>query len=149
MNVAMTRRHRHRHRRRRRRRVDWRDDRGDVAGIEILFSTVFLIALFLFLCQVVIWWHARNILEQAAAEGARAAAAADATCAAAGPVAAGLAERIGGSWVESLNVDCGGDGPDGATVTVTVTAATPMFALPGSLRVSAVATAPSEGTARP
>ena len=141
---------RRRHRRRvRRRRVDWRDDRGDVAGIEILFATVFLIFLFLFLCQVVVWWHARNILEQAAAEGARAAAAADATCDAAAPAAAGLAARMGGSWVNSLDVDCAGDGPDGSTVTVTVTADTPMFALPGGLQVSAVATAPSEGTVGP
>ncbi|HEU4840098.1 MAG TPA: TadE/TadG family type IV pilus assembly protein [Ilumatobacteraceae bacterium] len=132
-----------------RRRIEWRDDRGDVAGIEILFSTVFLIVLFLFLCQVVIWWHARNILEQAAAEGARAAAAADASCDAAGPAATGLAGRMGGSWVNSLRVDCGGDGPDGSIVTVTVTATTPMFGIPGSLQVQAVATAPSEGVLVP
>jgi hypothetical protein len=125
------------------------DDRGDVAGVEILFSTVFLIALFLFLCQVVVWWHTRNILEQAAAEGARAAAAADATCSAAAPAATGLAARMGGSWVNSMTVDCGGDGAEGQTVTVTVSASTPMFALPGSLTVSAVATAPSEGAVAP
>ena len=56
---------------------------------------------------------------------------------------------MGGSWVNSLTVDCGGDGPDGSIVTVTVTANTPMFALPGSLQVSAVATAPSEGVVGP
>jgi len=138
-----------RRRRRRRRRVDWRDDRGDIAGVEILFSTVFLIAMFLFVCQVVIWWHTRNILEQAAAEGARAAAAADATCDAAEPAASRLAVRMGGNWVNSMTIDCVGDGADGSIVHVTVTANTPMFALPGTLQVSAVATAPSEGVADP
>lgn len=127
------------------RRLNWRDDRGDVAGIEILFSTVFLIALFLFFCQVVVWWHTRNILEQAAAEGARAAAAADAGCDAADPAASSLAERMGGNWVSSMSVACDGDGPDGSLVRVTVSASTPLFAVPGSLQVSATATAPSEG----
>ncbi len=110
---------------------------------------MFVILLFLFICQVVIWWHTRNILEQAAAEGARAAAAADAGCDAADPAAAGLARRMGGGWVDTLTVDCGGDGADGSIVTVTVSASTPMFALLGSLKVSAVATAPSEGTLQP
>ena len=136
-------------RRSRRRRLNWRDERGDVPGVEILFSTVFLIALFLFFCQVVIWWHTRNILEQAAAEGARAAAAADAGCEAADPAASRLAARMGGSWVNSMTVTCGGDGPDGSIVRITVSADTPYFALPGSMRVSAVATAPSEGVVAP
>ena len=108
--------------------------------MEILFSAVFLIALFLFICQVVVWWHARNILEQAAAEGAPAAAAADASCAAAAPAAVGLAERMGGSWVESTNVSCSA----GSIVVVVDRADTPMCGMPGSMRVSARATAPAE-----
>lgn len=124
----------------RRRRLDCADDRGDVSGVEILFSVVFLIALFLFICQVVVWWHTRNILEQAAAEGARAAAAADGSCEAATPAATRLAERIGGSWVESITVSC----VPGTLVVVVVTAETPMFGAPGSMHVSARATAPSE-----
>ena len=125
------------------RRVDWSDDRGDISGVEILFSAVFLILLFLFICQVVVWWHTRNILEQAAAEGARAAAAADASCAAATPAAIGMAQRMGGSWVESTDVTC----TTGAIVVVVVTADTPMFGMPGSMTVSARATAPSEAIA--
>jgi len=131
------------HRRLAIRRVDWADDRGDISGVEILFSAVFLILLFLFICQVVVWWHTRNILEQAAAEGARAAAAADASCAAASPAAVGMAQRMGGSWVKSTNVTCSA----GAIVVVVVTAETPMFGMPGSMRVSARATAPSEAVA--
>src|SRR4029077_9791365 len=133
-------------RRRRKRRFNWRDDRGDIAGIEVLFGTLFLILLFLFICQIVVWWHAKNILEQSAAEGARAAAAANGTCGDADPAAAAIAIQMGGSWVNELNVSCTGDGPAGETVTVTVSANTPMFGVPGSMRVSATATAPSEGT---
>jgi len=122
------------------RRIDWSEDRGDISGVEILFSAVFLIALFLFICQVVVWWHTRNILEQAASEGARAAAAADGSCAAAAPAAVGLAQRMGGSWVESTNVSCS----PGTIVVVVVTSDTPMFGVPGSMQVSARATAPAE-----
>ena len=63
-----------------RRRFDWRDDRGVSSSVEQLFAFVFLLMLFLFFMQVIVWWHAKNILEQSAAEGARAAAAADGGC---------------------------------------------------------------------
>lgn len=115
----------------------------------MLLAAVFLIALFLFICQVVVWWHARNILEQAAAEGARAAAAADGGCGDAVSAATAEAGRMGGGWVDSLSVSCGGDGPTGSTISVTVTAQTPMFGAPGSLTVQARATAPKEGTVAP
>ena len=52
-----------------RRRFDWRDDRGVSSSIEQLFAFVFLLMLFLFFMQVIVWWHAKNILEQSAAEG--------------------------------------------------------------------------------
>jgi hypothetical protein len=105
---------------------------------------MFLMLLFLFFCQVVVWWHARNILEQSAAEGARVAAAADGSCTDAGEAASSIARRIGGGWVESLDVECSGGGSEGDLVTVSVTANTPAFFLPGSLSVSAVANAPEE-----
>ncbi len=66
---------------------------------------------------------------------------------AAEPAAARLAAQMGGAWVESLAVTCDGDGPEGSIVSVRVSASTPLFAMPGSLSVSAVASAPSEGTA--
>jgi hypothetical protein len=125
-------------------RVNWRDDRGVANGIESLFAAVFLIALFLFFCQVVVWWHAKNILEQAAAEGARVAAAANGSCSDASPAAVTLASRIAGGWVRSMVVDCGGGAREGDIVSVTVRADTPAFFLPGSLSVSARATAPEE-----
>ncbi|MAT06740.1 MAG: hypothetical protein CL424_17020 [Acidimicrobiaceae bacterium] len=119
------------------------DDRGLADGVEHLFAAAFLILLFLFIAQVVVWWHARNILEQAAAEGARVAAAADGSCGDAPGTASSIAERIGGGWVESVSVTCGGD-TAGGLVTVRVSASTPAFFLPGTLSVSAVANAPEE-----
>ena len=52
----------------------------------------------------------------------------------------GMAERMGGSWVESTDVRC----DPGAIVVVVVTAETPMFGMPGSMHVEARATAPAE-----
>jgi TadE-like protein len=126
------------------RRFDWRDDRGISSSVEQLFAFVFLMMLFLFFAQVVVWWHARNILEQAAAEGARVAAAADGSCVDAGPAATSIATRIGGGWVRSLDVKCVGGTTEGELISVTVTAETPAFFLPGSLSVSARANAPEE-----
>ena len=127
-----------------RRRFEGRDDRGFSSSVEQLFAIVFLMLLFLFFAQVVVWWHARNILEQAAAEGARAAAAADGACVDAGPAATSIATRIGGGWVRSMDINCTGGTVEGELVTVTVTANTPAFFLPGSLTVSARANAPEE-----
>ena len=127
-----------------RRRFEGRDDRGFSSSVEQLFAIVFLMILFLFFAQVVVWWHARNILEQAAAEGARAAAAADGACVDAGPAATSIATRLGGGWVRSMNIKCTGGTVEGKLVTVTVIANTPAFFLPGSLTVSARANAPEE-----
>ena len=127
-----------------RRRLDGRDDRGFSSSVEQLFAIVFLLLLFLFFAQVVVWWHARNILEQAAAEGARAAAAADGACVDAGPAATSIATRIGGGWVRGMDINCTGGSTEGELVTVTVSANTPAFFLPGSLKVSARANAPEE-----
>ena len=127
-----------------RRRFEGRDDRGFSSSVEQLFAIVFLMILFLFFAQVVVWWHARNILEQAAAEGARAAAAADGACVDAGPAATSIATRLGGGWVRSMNIKCTGGTVEGELVTVTVIANTPAFFLPGSLTLSARANAPEE-----
>jgi hypothetical protein len=121
-----------------------RDDRGMTDGIEILFGALFIMVMFLFLCQVVVWWHARNILEQSAAEGARIAAAANASCADADGAAKAITARLGGTWTKGVTVTCTGGATEGEIVRVVVTANTPAFFLPGSLPVSALATAPEE-----
>jgi Flp pilus assembly protein TadG len=117
------------------------DDRGLVEGVEQLYGLIFLIIVALFFMEVGVWWHARNILEQSAGEGARVAAAADATCAEGTPAAQAMAAKLGGNWVRSVAVECA----DADTVQVTVSASTPMFLFPAALSVSARATAPEEG----
>jgi hypothetical protein len=122
-------------------RVRWADDGGFTDSVEQLFGVVFLLIIIFFFMQVMVWWHARNILEQASAEGPRAAAAADGSCADAPGQASAIATRIGGSWVHTLQVSCS---TTAGIVTVRVSAKTPGFLWPGDLSVAAVATAPLE-----
>ena len=118
-----------------------RGDSGSVdVSIEMLFVTAIMLTAFLFIAQVTVWWHARNILEQAAAEGARYAAAADNTCDDATTAAQATAARYGGKWVHTITVRC----VDGALVSVQIDATTPAFLLPLELSVRAVAQAPKE-----
>lgn len=117
------------------------DDAGSVdISLEMLFVTAILLSSFLFIAQVTVWWHARNILEQAAADGARFAAAADNTCDNAASAAHSTATRYGGKWVNTITVRC----VDGALISVQVDATTPAFLLPFDLSVRAVAQAPKE-----
>ena len=106
----------------------------------MLFVTAIMLMAFLFIAQVTVWWHARNILEQAAAEGARFAAAANNTCDDATTAARATAARYGGKWVNTITVRC----VDGALVSVQIDATTPAFLLPVDLSVRAVAQAPKE-----
>ena len=106
----------------------------------MLFVTAIMLIAFLFIAQVTVWWHARNILEQAAAEGARFAAAADNTCDDATATARTTASHYGGKWVNTITVRC----VDGALISVQIDATTPAFLLPVDLSVRAVAQAPKE-----
>lgn len=100
-----------------------RGDRGAAdIGIEILFGAVVMIALFLFLIEATGYWHARNILDDAAAEGARVAAAFDGTCAQAENTARHrITERAGG-WASGAAVTCS---ETNGIVTVVITSTTP------------------------
>lgn len=121
------------------------DDRGLVEGLEALSGGFFLLLFFLFIAQVVVWWNARNILEQAAAEGARVAAAADTSCDEAPDAVTSMATRLGGDWVDHIQISCSGDDDtEGAIMTVTVHGRTPAFMFPVSLGVTATAAAPEE-----
>ena len=84
-------------------------------------------------------------MEQAAAEGARVAAAADTNCDDAPDAAITMAQRLSDDWVATIRVNCtGNDNVEGALMTVTVSASTPAFLFPGRLGVSATASAPEE-----
>jgi hypothetical protein len=126
-----------------RRRRDAQRDGGSVdVSIEMLFGTLALILVVLVVFDAVAYWHARNVFDDAAAEGARIAAAFDGSCASG--VAAARAELTehGGSWSRDASVSCS----EGAVVSVTVSGATPGV-LGGALgfRAHVTESAPKEG----
>lgn len=97
-------------------------DRGAVdVSIQMLFGMMAVIFVMLLIFEVSAFWHARNVFDEAAAEGARVAAAYDGTCAEGIVAARSLVRSAGGSWSTSVRVTC----TDGPMVTVTVTGSTP------------------------
>ena len=97
-------------------------DRGAVdVSIEMLFGFVFVLFAMLLVFETVAYWHARNVFDEAAAEGARVAAAFDGDCAQGIAAAAAVVQRTAGSWAEGVGVTC----TEAALVTVTVSGRTP------------------------
>ena len=92
------------------------------AGLETLFGGVAMIALVLLLVETVSFWHARNVFDEAAAEGARVAAAFDGTCAEGTATTQALIARRAGGWSSGVDVSCSES--DGI-VTVMVSGSTP------------------------
>lgn len=117
-------------------------DRGAVdISIQMLFGLMFVMFVMLLVFEAVTYWHARNVLDDAAAEGARVAAAFDGTCAAGVAAARAVVARTAGSWADVLDVDC----TDGAIVTVTVSGRTPGVLGSGmGFRAQATEIAPKE-----
>jgi hypothetical protein len=116
-----------------------RGDGGAIDAVEMLFLGAGLIALFLFIVELGAYWHAKNVLEEAAASGAQAAAAFDGDCADGRAAATAFARDRGGAWADGVTVSCAA----GEVVTVTVGARTPglVFGTAGfavSARASAV-----------
>ena len=104
--------------RRRRRRGE---DRGTAETLEILFGGIAIIFFVLLIVEVAGYWHARNIFDEAAAEGARVAAAFDGTCAEGTAEAEALIQQRASSWASGVHVECA---EAAGIVTVTVTGAT-------------------------
>jgi Flp pilus assembly protein TadG len=100
-----------------------RGDRGAAdIGIEMLFGAVMMITLFLLLIEATSFWHARNVLDDAAAEGARVAAAFDGSCDGGVAVARARLSARAGSWATDVSVSC--SETDGI-VTVVIASTTP------------------------
>jgi hypothetical protein len=121
----------------------FRGDRGVIdAGVETLFGGVAMIALVLLLVETVSFWHARNVFDEAAAEGARVAAAFDGACGDGTDTARALITRRAGGWSSGVGVSCGES--DGI-VTVTISGSTPgvLFDAVG-FRASVTQSAPKE-----
>ncbi|TPW13263.1 MAG: hypothetical protein FD127_2140 [Acidimicrobiaceae bacterium] len=97
-------------------------DRGAVdISIEMLFGLLAVILVLLLMFEAVAYWHARNVFDDAAAEGVRIAAAFDGTCDDGIATTLAAIARHAGSWAEGVDVGCS----DGPMVTVTVRGVTP------------------------
>jgi len=97
-------------------------DRGAVdVSIEMLVGMLAVIASVLLVVEAVAYWHAHNVFDDAAADGARIAAAYDGTCAEGIEVARASVQRQAGSWADDLQIDC----TDGPLVVVTITGTSP------------------------
>lgn len=118
-------------------------DRGAIdGGFEIMFGSVAMICFVLLIVESVSFWHARNVFDEAAAEGVRVAAAFDGTCTAGTSTAQSLLDRRAGGWSSGVQVLC--SEADGI-VTVTITGTTPgvLFDSAG-FRASVTESAPRE-----
>ena len=110
--------------------------------MEMLFGALALILFLLVVFDAVAYWHTRNIFDEAAAEGARVAAAYDGTCDDGIAAATAMVERTAGGWSRAITVTCN----DGPIVTVTV-GGRPPGVLSGLFVdwAAATETAPKEG----
>jgi Flp pilus assembly protein TadG len=110
-------------------------------SIEMLFGMVGVLFALLALFEAGAYWHTRTILDDAASDGARVAAAYDGTCSGGVEVARAAVARQAGSWADAVDITC----VDGPTVTVVVAARTPGVLGPSiGLRATASVSAPKE-----
>jgi hypothetical protein len=119
-----------------------RRDRGAVdVSIQMLAGSIAVLFVLLLVFEAVAYWHARNVFDDAAAEGARVAAAFDGSCAAGVAAARATVEHSAGSWADHVEVTC----TDGPTVSVTVAGRTPGVLGGGiGMRARVTETAPKE-----
>lgn len=117
-------------------------DEGAVdVSVQMLFGFVALLFALLLVFEAVAYWHARNVYDEAAVEGARVAAANDGTCADGTTAARAVLSRVAGAWADGAEIAC----IDGATVTVTVSGHTPGVLTGGlGFEVRVVESAPKE-----
>ena len=119
-----------------------RHDRGSIdVSVEMLFGMVGVLFALLAVFEAGAYWHTRTILDDAASDGARVAAAYDGTCTGAIDAAGAAVARQAGSWADAVDITC----LDGPTVTVVVEARTPgVLGAAIGLRAAASASAPKE-----
>ena len=110
-------------------------------SIEMLFGLCLALLVLLAVFEAVAFWHARNIYDDAAAEGARVAAAYDGTCADGVAAARRDVARHAARWARDVTVSC----VDGPMIAVTVTGGTPgVIGGPLGFTAHATETAPKE-----
>jgi hypothetical protein len=87
----------------------------------MLFGLMAALFALLLVFEATAYWHARNVFDDAAAEGARVAATFDGSCAAGIDAALKMVDAHAGNWGSDARVTC----TEGSTVVVTVTGRTP------------------------
>lgn len=118
-----------------------RRDQGSVdTSIPMLFGSIAVLFVLLLVFEVVAYWHARNVYGDAAAEGARVAAAWDGSCAAGVVAARSVVAGSAGSWAGEVEVTC----TDGPIVAVTVAGRTPGVLGGAGMRAGVTERAPKE-----
>jgi hypothetical protein len=117
-------------------------DRGAVdVSVQMLFGTMALLLSLLLVFESSAYWHARNVFDDAAAEGARVAAAYDGTCPEGVAAARAMISRHAGRWGNGASVTC----TAGATVIVVISGSTPGVLGPHlGFRARVVESAPKE-----
>lgn len=90
-------------------------------SIQMMFGSFTLLLAILVIFEAATFWHARNVFDEAASEGARTAAAFDGSCVEGIDAATQLVRRTAGAWADDVRVSC----IDGATVSITVSGRTP------------------------
>lgn len=117
------------------------DDRGAVdVSIEMLAGLVAVLFTLMLVFEAASYWHARNVFDDAAAEGARVAATYDHSCADGIAVARRMVDRHAGRWAASVSVTC----TEGALVVMTVSGRTPGVGAMLGFRARVVETVPKE-----
>ena len=110
-------------------------------SIEMLFGTVAVLMALLLVFETAAYWHARNVFDDAASDGARIAAAYDGDCADGIEVTRAAIARHAGSWARDVEVSC----VDAPLVVVTVTGRTPgVVGAATGMRTTVAESAPRE-----
>ncbi len=120
-----------------------RSDRGAVdVSVQMLFGFIAVLFAMVLIFETVTYWHARNVFDEAAAEGARVAAAFDGSCLDGVAAAMAMVRATAGSWGRGATVTC----VDGPFVTVTISGRTAGMLGPAlGLQASVSESAPKEG----
>lgn len=117
-------------------------DRGVIdTSVEMLFGVVVLAVVVLGVVEATAYWHARNVFDEAAVEGARVVAAFDGTCRGAEVAATAIVERMASGWSDAVRIEC----VDGDVVRVVVSGTSPGLLFGGlGIRARVVESAPKE-----
>ncbi len=118
-----------------------RDSGAVDLSIQMLFGMIAVLFSMLLVFETTTYWHGRNVYNDAAAEGARVAAASDGTCADGISAATEAVRNTAGAWARDVHVSC----IDGPVVTVTVAGGTPgLLVGAAGFRVRVSESAPKE-----